>query len=124
MMRLTPKNKERLNQANEFKSYYGGAEANVAMSLSKFGHDSRFLSIIPQNDIGDAVLSYLAGGGVDTSWVFREGNRLGIYYYEEGYSLKQAKVIYDRDYSAIHYLPDREIDWETVFMDIDILHIT
>lgn len=124
MMRLTPKNKERLNQANEFKSYYGGAEANVAMSLSKFGHESSFLSIIPQNDIGDAALSYLAGGGVNTSWVFREGNRLGIYYYEEGYSLKQAKVIYDRDYSAIHYLPDIEIDWETVFMDIDILHIT
>src|SRR5699024_12555137 len=124
MMRLTPKNKGRLNQAAEFKAYYGGAETNVAMSLSKFGHDARFLSVFPANDIGDAAISHLAGGGVDTSWVFREGDRLGTYYYEEGYSLKQAKVIYDRKNSAVHQLPEIKLDWEAIYQDTDLLHVT
>ena len=124
MMRLTPKNKERLKQAAEFKAYYGGAEANVAMSLSHFGHEARFLSVFPENDIGDAAIAHLARGGVDTSWVFREGDRLGTYFYEEGYSLKQAKVIYDRKHSAVHHLPDIELDWEAIYQDTDLLHIT
>src|SRR5699024_11541582 len=121
---LTPKNKGRLNQTSEFKAYYGGAEANVAISLSKFGHDARFLSVFPANDIGDAAISHLSGGGVDTSWVFRKGDRLGTYYYEEGYSLKQSKVIYDRKHSSVHQLPEIELDWEAMYEDIDLLHVT
>ncbi|GGJ87702.1 2-dehydro-3-deoxygluconokinase [Lentibacillus kapialis] len=124
MLRLTPKNNGRLNQATEFKAYYGGAEANVAMSLSKFGHHASFLSAFPSNDIGDAAASHLAGCGVDTAWIFRQGGRLGTYYYEEGYSLKQAKVIYDRDHSAIHHLPGIGLDWKSIYQDIDLLHIT
>ncbi|HLS09129.1 sugar kinase [Lentibacillus sp.] len=124
MLRLTPIGKGRLNQAAEFKAYYGGAEANVAMSLSKFGHHVSFLSAFPPNDIGDAAVSHLVGGGVDTAWIFRQGERLGTYYYEEGYSLKQAKVIYDRDHSAVHHLPDIGLDWQSIYQDIDLLHIT
>jgi len=124
MLRLTPKHKTRLNQASEFKAYYGGAEANVAMSLARFGHDAAFLSAFPANDIGDAALAQLASSGVDTTWVFRKDGRLGTYYYEEGYSLKQAKVIYDRDHSAIHQLPEVELDWEAVYQDTELLHIT
>ncbi|SFE21584.1 2-dehydro-3-deoxygluconokinase [Lentibacillus persicus] len=124
MLRLTPNRKGRLNQASEFKAYYGGAEANVAMSLSKFGHDTGFLSAFPQNDIGDAAISHLSSGGVDTAWVFRQGERLGTYYYEEGYSLKQAKVIYDREHSAIHQLPELPLDWQSIYRDVDLLHIT
>lgn len=124
MMRLTPKNKIRLNQANDFNVNYGGAEANVAMSLSKFGHMVQFLSVLPSNDLGDAALSHLRSGGVDTTWVFRGGDRLGLYYYEEGYSIKQAKVIYDRSHSSVHHLKDVDINWTDVYKDIDILHIT
>lgn len=121
MMRLTPDNK-RLNQAKEFKAYYGGAEANVAMALGMFDHESVFLSALPTNDIGNAAVSQLASSGVDTSWVFREEGRLGVYYYEKGYSLKQAKVIYDRNHSTVHHLPEKEIDWERIYKDVDILH--
>jgi len=124
MLRLTPRGKGRLNQATEFRAYYGGAEGNVAMSLSKFGHDAGFLSAFPENDIGDAAISHLAGAGVDIDWIFRQGERLGTYYYEEGYSLKQAKVIYDRDHSAIHNLPDMGLDWSAIYWNVDLLHIT
>lgn len=124
MMRLTPKYKGRLNNANEMNVYYGGAEANVAMALSNFGHVARLLSVIPATDIGDAAISHLRGAGVDTSMVFREGNRLGIYYYEEGHSVKQAKVIYDRNNSSIHRIVEINLDWAQVYKDVDVLHLT
>lgn len=124
LLRLTPAYHERLNAAKTFQAFYGGAEANVGMSLSKFGHDVHFLSVLPDNDIGDAAISHLAGGGVNTSLVFRKNGRLGTYYYEDGYSLKQAKVIYDRYHSAFHHLANIDINWAAVYKDVDVLHIT
>jgi 2-dehydro-3-deoxygluconokinase len=124
MLRLTPENHQRLSQPGNFIVNYGGAEANVAISLSQFGHFVSFLSVFPTNDIGDAAVSYMKASGVDTSWVFRLGERLGLYYYEEGYSIKQAKVIYDRKYSAIIELPKIKIDWDSVYSELDLLHVS
>src|SRR5699024_7452937 len=124
LLRLTPENHGRLQQSESFNVYYGGAEANVAVSLSNFGHNVSFLSSVPSHDIGDAALKQLKKEGVDTKWMHRKGERLGIYFYEPGYSLKQAKVIYDRNFSSILHLPEETIDWNAVFKQVDVLHIT
>ncbi|WP_010530530.1 sugar kinase [Lentibacillus jeotgali] len=124
LLRLTPVNHQRLNIGGHFTANYGGAEANVAVSLSRFGHDVSFLSAFPPNDIGDAALSHLQASGVDTSSVFRLGERLGIYFYEEGFSLRQGKVIYDRKASSVLELPDQYIDWDQVYDEVDLLHVT
>src|SRR5699024_1734766 len=49
---------------------------------------------------------------------------MGIYYYEPGYSLKQAKVIYDREASSFLSLPDEKINWDIIYNNIDVLHTT
>ena len=38
LMRLSPPGCERFIQADEFDINFGGAEANVAVSLANFGH--------------------------------------------------------------------------------------
>lgn len=124
LLRLTPENNERLNQGGNLHAYYGGAEANVAMSLSKFGHDVSYLTALPPNDLGDAAVSHLRSVGVDTKWVFRRGERIGSYYYEPGFSLKQAKVIYDRKYSSFLELPTETIDWDAIYDGINVVHTT
>src|SRR5699024_8271200 len=124
MMRITPKNKERLNQTQDFKTFYGGAEANVAMTFAKIGHNVRFVSVFPNNDIGDRALAHLESGRVNTSWVFKSEKRLGMYFHEEGYSLKPAKVIYDRENSGFRSLPNMNVDWKLLYQDVDLLHIT
>lgn len=123
-MRFTPVNKKRLKQADQLNVYFGGAEANVAVSLSQFGHAVSYLTAIPPNDIGEAAVSHLKMAGIDTRWVFRMGDRLGSYFLEEGFSLKPAKVIYDRKYSAVNELPMLELDWDAVYQEIDVMHIT
>lgn len=124
LLRLTPVHNERLSQGGDLHAYYGGAEANVALSLSKFGHDVSYCSVVPPNDLGEAALRHLKAGGVDTKWVFREGERMGSYYYEQGFSLKQAKVIYDRKFSSVLELPAMTVDWDAVYDHVDVLHTT
>lgn len=124
LLRLTPINNQRLNQAGGFHAYYGGAEANVARSLSNFNHDVSCLTVLPPNDLGDAAEAHLKSGGIDTTWVFRGGERIGSYYYEEGFSLKQAKVIYDRKYSSFLELLNETIDWDSIYSGVDLLHTT
>lgn len=124
MARFTPVQKQRLRETHQFNVYYGGAEANVAMALARYGHDVSYMTTFPENDLGNAAAAHLAAGGVDTSLIYREGERLGTYYYEEGFSLKPAKVIYDRKHSSVHSLPEMEIDWKAVYADVALLHIT
>lgn len=124
LLRLTPFNNQRLNQAGGFHAYYGGAEANVARSLSNFGHYVSCLTVLPSNDLGDAAEAHLKSGGIDTKWVLRSGKRIGSYYYEEGFSLRHAKVIYDRKYSSFLELPNQKINWDSIYSNVDLLHTT
>ena len=67
MMRLTPPGYARLTQARSFEVTFGGAEANVAVSLACMGEDAEFVSKIPANDIGQAAVNSLRAWGVGTA---------------------------------------------------------
>lgn len=124
MMRLVPPRRERFTQAREFEATYGGGECNVAVSLAHFGVDSYFVSAVPANEIGQACVNYIRQWGVDTSHVLRRGSRLGIYFLENGASMRASKVIYDRAASAIAELGPGEVDWDSVFDGKDWYHFT
>ena len=101
LLRLSTTMGERTVQANQLTMNYGGAEANVAVSLSNFGHDVRFVSKVPQNPLGNAAEKHLRLYGVDTEYLLRGGERLGTYYLETGVGERSAQVTYDRKYSSI-----------------------
>src|SRR5437867_7413380 len=96
MLRLAPPAKQRFAQAVSFEATYGGGEANVAAGLASLGQPAAFVSRIPRNEIGDAALGHLLRLGVDVSHVLRGGERLGIYFLEDGAAQRGSKVIYDR----------------------------
>ncbi|MBO4326809.1 MAG: bifunctional 4-hydroxy-2-oxoglutarate aldolase/2-dehydro-3-deoxy-phosphogluconate aldolase [Clostridia bacterium] len=124
MMRLTPPDRELLNGAESFDVFFGGAEANVAISLACMGVPSSFISKFPEGDIGDAAIGTLRRYGVDTSTVLRGGNRLGIYYLEKGAGERPPKVIYDRTGSAISEADPAEFDFAELFKDTGWFHMT
>ena len=115
MLRLTTPGYERFGQARSFNLTFGGAEANVAVSLANYGLPVNFITRLPKNDIADACISQLRGFGVNTSQIIRGGNRIGVYYLESGANSRGSKVIYDRANSAASELKPGMIDWETVF---------
>ena len=115
MMRLSPPDHLRFGQANSFDVSYGGGEANVAASLAHFGLDTEFITRIPANDIGEACIHFLRQHNLGTRHIVRGGDRLGIYFLEQGAIHRSSKVIYDRAASSFATLLPGMIDWEAAF---------
>ncbi len=124
MLRLTPPGYLRFTQASSFEVVYGGGEANVAISLANFGVEAAYVTRLPKNPIGDAAINELRRYGVDTRYIARGGNRIGIYFMEKGASVRPSRVIYDRAHSAISEAKVGDIDWRGVFAGADWFHFT
>ena len=124
MLRLKSPGFERLFQSPLLEATFGGAEANVAVSLAQYGFDARFVSAIPANNVGDACVAELRRHGVDTRHVRRQGDRLGIYYLESGANQRPSKVTYDRAGSAIADAKRGDFDWDAIFDGADWFHIS
>lgn len=124
MLRLSTPRFERFVQSDSFDINYGGGEANVAVSLSNYGFDSHFVSRLPQNDIGQAAINHLRRFGVNTDYVARGGDRVGIYYLESGASMRPSKVIYDRANTGISEAQISDFDFDEIFKDAAWFHFS
>ncbi|MBQ8453180.1 MAG: sugar kinase [Prevotella sp.] len=124
MLRLSPPRRQRFVQATRFDVVYGGGEANVAVSLANYGHYSHFVSKLPQNEIGQAAVNSLRQYGVDTQYIVRGGDRIGIYYLESGSAMRPSKVIYDRAHSAIAEAQVDDFDFDQIMQDARWFHWT
>ena len=124
MLRLTPPGHDVLFQTPRLEATFGGAEANVAVSLANYGEDVAFVTAAPANPIGDAMLRELRGFGVDTRFIRRCGDRLGVYYTETGSNMRPSKVIYDRAHSSVSEVQPGDFDWDVVFDGAKWFHTT
>ena len=124
MLRLSTPGFSRFSQAASFDVCYGGGEANVAVSLAQFGHDARFVCKLPTHEIGQAAVDQLRRYGVDTRFVVRGGERVGIYFLETGASQRPSKVVYDRAHSAVSEMEPGEVDWDAAMSGADWFHWT
>ncbi|MGL4876223.1 MAG: sugar kinase [Clostridium sp.] len=124
LLRLATDKGKRINQMQNFNSNYGGGEANVLMSLSRFGIDTRMLTAVSNNDIGNTILSYLKSFDVDTDKIIKKDKRTGIYFLEVGSGNRSSKVIYDRMDSAFSNLRLEDINIEEILEDIDMIHFS
>ena len=124
MLRLAPENYLRFVQSEKYQATFGGAEANVAVSLANYGVDVAFVSKLPDHEIGQSAINSLRKFGVDTSLVVRGGDRVGIYYCEKGASQRPSKVIYDRANSSIATAKNSDFDWNKIFEGVNWFHFT
>lgn len=124
LMRLTPPNNLRLDQATNLDICFGGAEANVAIGLKNLGVETSMISAVPDNTIGNSAKAFLMSYGVDCNNIITKGNRLGLYYYEEGYGARSANVIYDRENSSITELNAEDFNFDDIFQDVELLHVS
>ena len=121
---MAPQDGTRLLQFPCLQATFGGAEANVAVSLANFGMDAAFVSKVPENPIGEAALSQLKGFGVDTSFVMKEGERLGVYYMEKGAGPRPSLCVYDRKNSAVSQAAPGDFDWPAILRGAAAFHFT
>lgn len=124
MLRLAPTGYNRLFQDEKMLGRFGGAEANVAVSLSNLNMDTIYVTKLPDNLIGDACIRDLKSYNVDTRYIKRGGSRVGIYYTEKGAAMRPSVCIYDRAHSSISEADTSDFDFDEIFKDAEWLHTT
>ncbi|MBD5632261.1 MAG: sugar kinase [Clostridia bacterium] len=125
LLRLSPPNYEKIRSADEFKVTYGGAEANVAASLSNLGIAASYFTVVPDSSIGKAAIRYLRSNDVHCSpCIYSQKGRMGIYFLEEGFGVRSSKVTYDRKDSAFATYDFSQVDFKTTLSDYTWLHLS
>jgi 2-dehydro-3-deoxygluconokinase len=124
LVRLSSSDGEQLLQSPSLQVHFGGAEANVAVSLARFGHAAAMVSIVPPNALGAAAVAELRRHGVDTSGVLTGPGRMGLYFLTPGAVSRPSAVLYDRAGSAFSQAAATAIDWRAALRDARWLHLS
>ena len=124
MLRLSTDVGKMILQSDRFNVNYGGGEANVLISLSHFGIDTKMITSVSNDDIGKSILRYLRSYDIDTEFVTLSNHRTGIYYLQVGSGIRSSKVIYDRDNSAFCNMKVGDIDIAKALEDVDVFHFS
>lgn len=124
LLRLSAPGRERLLQTPALDVHVGGAEANVAVSLSRFGHRAAMVGVVPDNPLGAAAKTELSRHGVDVSRVRDGDGRMGLYFLEQGAILRPSEVTYDRAGSAFAIADPASYDWQALLQGAQWLHLS
>ena len=124
MLRLSTPDYKRFVQSDSFDVTYGGGEANVAAAICNYGENGTFVTKVPNNPIGQSAINHLRRFGVDTQYIARGGDRLGIYFLETGASMRASQVVYDRSGASIADVDASEFDFDKIFEGADWFHTT
>src|SRR5215468_8608995 len=116
MLRLSPPNFRRLEQARSLDVQVGGAELNTAVALARLGRRSAWVSRLTDNPLGRLVANRAREAGVSTEHiVWTNEDRVGLYFLELGAAPRASSVLYDRRGAAIAGVRAGAVPWPQVF---------
>jgi len=125
MLRLSPsEHKERLTQATQFRIEPGGSESNVAIALSNLGQSTQFITRLPDSPLSNIIQQNLKQFDVDTSGIVLGGEKLGIYWTENGIGPRNSFVIYDRDHTSFSEMNITDFEWSNIFNESSWFHFS
>src|SRR5207253_8423471 len=116
MIRLSPPNFRRLEQADSLDLQVGGAELNTAVGLARYGRSTAWVSRLTDNPLGRLIANRAREAGVSSEYVvWTTEDRVGVYFLEFGAAPRASGVLYDRKGAAIANVRPGMISWHTVF---------
>lgn len=124
LLRLTAPGRELLLQNGKLFANIGGAEANVAIALSRLGHQTAMVSRVPDNALGEAAIGHLRRYGVLVDGVARAEGRMGLYFLSPGAGLRPSSIVYDREGSSFALAGKSEFNWTPLLDGADVLHLS
>jgi len=125
MIRLSPPNFRRLEQAQSLDLQVGGAELNTAVALARLGRSTAWVSRLTDNPLGRLIANRAREAGVDTRHVlFTKDDRVGLYFLEFGAAPRASSVLYDRKDAAIAHIAQGMVTWDRVFQQVRWFHVT
>jgi 2-dehydro-3-deoxygluconokinase len=125
MVRLSPPNFRRLEQARSLDVQVGGAELNTAVGVARLGRSSAWVSRLTDNPLGRLIANHAREAGVGVEHlVWTKDDRVGVYFVEFGAAPRASSVVYDRKNSAIAGIAPGMVDWANVFRGARWFHVT
>ncbi|MGT2784214.1 sugar kinase [Streptococcus merionis] len=124
LWRISTPNHLLFSQANQLESQFGGSELNVLGTLSHLGYETEMVSVLPDNTIGHACRHFISSHHIGDHFLKSGGHRLGLYFYERGFSVRQSQITYDRAGSAFSACDGDSFDWDLIFRDADWFHVS
>lgn len=124
LLRLSPAAHGEWLEQNQLPVFMGGAELNAATALAVWGHPVKYFTAMPDNALSKDIAAYLAKKNIDTSAVHYSGNRIGLYYLQQGTDMKNAGTVFDRAGSSFATLETGVVNWEEVLQDVEWLHFS
>ena len=125
MLRLSPPNFRRLEQARALDVQVGGAELNTAVALARLGRRSAWVSRLTNNPLGRLIANRAREAGVGTEHVvWTDADRVGVYFLEFGAAPRASSVLYDRKGAAIAQIRPGMVDWAAAFAGVRWFHVT
>jgi len=86
--------------------------------------ETKFITKLPENVLADKILQNLRQFGVDTSFIKTGGDKVGIYWTENGIGPRNSFVIYDRDNTSFSQMSIYDFNWEEIFQDTSWFHFS
>jgi 2-dehydro-3-deoxygluconokinase len=124
LLRMSPSINGGWLQQNQMPVYLGGAEFNVASALAKWEVPIAYCTALPNNFLTKDIIQQIQLSGIDTSCIYFNGERIGLYFLEQGTDVKHTNVYFDRANSAFATLQPGMIDWKKILADVQWLHFS
>jgi len=124
LLRLSPAANGQWLEQNHMPVFMGGAELNAATALAVWQHPVKYFTAMPDNALSKDIAAYLSKKNIDTSAVHYSGNRIGLYYLQQGTDMKNAGTVFDRAGSSFATLDTGIVNWNEVLEDVHWLHFS
>lgn len=124
LIRISPLDATSIGDHVASSTYFGGSEINIACNLQALGISTKVFTALPANEIGDRFLTFLKQHQIDTSSICRLGDRIGLYYLENGFGCRQSEVFYDRKRTSISQIRPNMLDMDSLFQGISHFHFS
>lgn len=124
MIRLTALHHAPLTQARDFTANVAGAELNLLVTASQLGVRGRWLTRLPENELGDMMRRHAQSYGIEVRAVQESGARAGIFFLEVGSTPRPSRVLYDRGDSAASHLNVEDFAWSEAVSGASVAHVT
>lgn len=110
MVLFTPESSGYMRYVHNYSRKFGGCEANLAIGLSRLGHQSGWISKVGDDEFGKGMVSFIRGEGVDTSFVKTDSEAPTGIYFKELRREDDVRVYYYRKGSAASRLTPDDLD--------------
>ncbi|VME53553.1 carbohydrate kinase, PfkB family [Streptococcus pneumoniae] len=124
LIRISPLDATSIGDHVASSTYFGGSEINIACNLQALGISTKVFTALPANEIGDRFLTFLKQHQIDTSSICRLGDRIGLYYLENGFGCRQSEVFYDRKHTSISQIRPNMLNMDSLFQEISHFHFS